>query len=106
MSEVALQIGGRPYKVACADGEEPRLRKLAGMIDGKLAALGSTAGVGEAQSLLFAALFLADELDEARRASPPAAVEAPQGVSADYLETIADRLESLADRLENPAPAP
>lgn len=98
MSEVSLQIGGRAYKVACADGEEGHIRHLARIIDGKMASVGSNAGVSEAQSLLFAALFLADELDEARRV--PATPAQGGAAAALELEAVAERLEAFADALE------
>jgi len=66
MSEVTLRIGGKAYKVACADGEEAHLARLGAMIDDKLRAMGAGAAATEAQNLLFAGLFLADELHEAR----------------------------------------
>lgn len=101
MSEVALQVGGRSYKLACADGEEEHLRHLAGVIDEKLATLGPASGVSEAQGLLFAALFLADELVDARRkAARPAP---PDEATEVALEIVADRLEALATALENTA---
>ncbi|MDX1704455.1 MAG: cell division protein ZapA [Altererythrobacter ishigakiensis] len=68
MSEITLRIRGKAYKVACADGEEAHLARLGGMIDEKLSAMGTKTGSTEAQNLLFAALFLADELYEARQA--------------------------------------
>ena len=70
MSEVTLQVGGRPYTVSCADGEEDHVRHLAGIVDGKLAAMGANRVPGDAKNLLFAALILADEADEARRVEP------------------------------------
>ena len=100
MSEVSLQIGGRAYKVACADGEEGHIRDLARIIDGKLASLGGSV-VSESQSLLFAALFLADELEEARR--KPASDPSTDDDTAPMLEAVADRLEAIAQALEKTA---
>ena len=71
MSEVALRIGGRTYRVACAAGEEERVRRLGATIADKLAALGNPTGP-DAQNLLFAALMLADEVQEAREAGTAA----------------------------------
>ena len=65
MSEVALQIGGRTYRVACAPGEEERVTRLGATIANKLASIGNPSGP-DAQNLLFAALLLADEVHEAR----------------------------------------
>jgi cell division protein ZapA len=65
VSEVALQIGGRTYRVACAAGEEDRVRKLGATIAEKLASIGNPTGP-DAQNLLFAALLLADEVHDGR----------------------------------------
>lgn len=65
MSEVALTIGGRIYRVACAPGEEEHISALGAMINDKLASMGNLSG-HEAQNLLFAALLLADEVHEGR----------------------------------------
>ncbi|WP_447762766.1 cell division protein ZapA [Sphingopyxis panaciterrae] len=63
MADVKLTIAGRPYDVHCADGEEPRLLQLAALVDEK--ARGIQGGT-EVRQLLFAALMLADETQEAR----------------------------------------
>ncbi len=102
MSNVDLRIGGRTYTVACAAGEEAHIGALGAIIDGKLAALAMT-GQGETRQLLFAALVLADELEEARK--PAAAARSPAvGPSDDWaaqLEAIATRLEGCASQLED-----
>ena len=82
--------------LACADGEEEHLRRIAAMVDAKLPPLNSVAGTNEARNMLFAALYLADELDEARRLAKAAP---PRGDDT-LLPAIADRLEKLADALE------
>ena len=65
MSEVALRIGGKVYRVACAPGEEAHVSDLGAVINEKLASMGNLSG-HEAQNLLFAALLLADEVHEGR----------------------------------------
>ena len=65
MSEVALSIGGRVYRVACAPGEEEHVSRLGGVINDKLTAMGNLSG-HDAQNLLFAGLMLADEVHEGR----------------------------------------
>ena len=74
MSEVTLLIGGKHYSLACAPGEEERVKRLGAHIDSKLAQLGGNIAASPAQNLVFAALLLADELDEARNGTggPPA----------------------------------
>ncbi len=67
MSRVTLTVGPRSYTVNCADGEEDHIARLAAMIDEKYALLGTARTPQESQNIFFAALFLADELAEARR---------------------------------------
>lgn len=97
MPNVTLHIGGRDYAVACADGEESRLTALGATIEDKVRALGMT-GQSEGRQLLFAALLLADELQEARGGAP-----SPSAASlslAPVLEALAERLEKCATDLE------
>ena len=63
MADVKLTIGGRPYDVHCADGQEAQLAQLASVIDDKVRTM---PGGTEVRQLLFAALMLADEMQEAR----------------------------------------
>ena len=68
MAQVVLTIGGRPYRMACEDGEEDRLGGLARMLDEKLAEMKSTFGeIGDQRLIVMSALALADELEEARQ---------------------------------------
>lgn len=99
MSNVTLLVGGRNYTVACADGQEEHVRKLALLIDDKLKSMGSNLSNNEAKNLLFAALFLADELAE--REQPPEQA-APEPFDSDRLGA---QLERVAVALENAAAA-
>ena len=103
MSEVTLQVGGRPYTVSCADGEEDHVRHLAGIVDARLAAMGTNRVPGDAKNLLFAALILADEADEARRQDAPTPTPLRGDSVTHDLEALADRLEQVAQKLENGA---
>lgn len=67
MSTVTLTIGPKSYPIACADGEEAHIEALGAIIAEKYAQLGASRAPLEAQNMLFAALFMADELAEARR---------------------------------------
>ena len=69
MSDVSLTIGGRTYSVACEDGQESHLHALGARVDAKLAQLGGALSPQESQNLLFAALFLADDVHEAEKAA-------------------------------------
>ena len=102
MAEVDLTIVGRPYRVACRDGEEETLRAAARLVDAKsreaIAGLGT---LSEARQLLFAALLLADQLVDQRPDAVPLPATDPEAIRR--AETLADRLERLADSLENDA---
>lgn len=101
MSNVTLTIDGRHYTVACGAGEEEHIAQLGRAIDAKLQAMPSLSGQSEARTLLFAALLLADELDELRQAGGAAQTPQDEAAAAEALETVAERLESLAARLES-----
>ena len=64
MRSVSLKIGGRPYTVACADGEEAHVRAMGKVVDERLQAMGDNLSSNDAKNLLFASLILADELHD------------------------------------------
>lgn len=97
MSTVTLTIGPKSYSVACADGEEAHIAALGAMIAEKYALLGASRAPLEAQNLVFAALFLADELAESRK-RVEAAVPQDTGALAEAEAEIA-RLRADNDRL-------
>lgn len=100
MAEVDLIIAGRPYRVACRDGEEEALRTAARLVDAKsreaLAGLGT---LSEARQLLFAGLLLADQLIDQR--PEMAAPAGPDPELVNRAEQLAQRIESLAEHLES-----
>lgn len=100
MSQVTLAIGGKNYAVSCADGEEQHIEKLGAMIASKLDQLGGNLSPSPAQNLLFSALFLADELHEARGGEVKAA-PADDGKTNQQLEET--RLELYAIKAERDA---
>jgi cell division protein ZapA len=107
MSNVSLEIGGRNFNVASADGEEEHIKALGRKIDEKLRAMGGAAGQSESRMLLFAALLLADENHDLRtRDGAPEPVE-DHGPAVEKLvsgiESAAARLEKLAEHLEQAA---
>ncbi|WP_174293387.1 cell division protein ZapA [Sphingomonas bacterium] len=96
MAEVMLSIGGRGHPVGCRDGEEARLRELGAILDERWAMAQRAAGNGGGErAMLFVALMLADDLDEARNRPPAGA-----SVGDSALRQIAERLEKMADALE------
>ena len=103
MSNVTLEIGGRSFSVASADGEEEHVKLLGRRIDEKLRAMGGAAGQSESRMLLFAALLLADEIHEmqTRGGAPAPENTAPTlGRVAAGIDAAAGRIEKLAMHLE------
>ncbi|MGH6797456.1 MAG: cell division protein ZapA [Roseiarcus sp.] len=68
MSQVAMTIAGKVYRVACDEGEEAHLGELARVVDGKIAGMREKFGeMGDQRLTVMAAVTLADELFEANR---------------------------------------
>ena len=101
MSNVSLTIGGRQFSVSCAAGEEAHVARLGRLIDEKAAAAGAV-GQSETRMLLFAALMLADALDEATgRGTASAPTPAAPALLPELAPELAGRLDALAGRIEN-----
>jgi cell division protein ZapA len=107
--KVEISINGRLYSVACDEGQEDRVRDLAGMVDKRVKQLtgGGPATVGEAHLLVLAGLMLADELSETAHnggAIPPAA-PVPSASDGDHevliaaVDHLTDRIAVIAERL-------
>ena len=108
MAETTLHIAGRQYDIRGRDGEEGHLARLASLIEDKARlAQQSTPGLTEVRTLLFAALFLADELTDLRREmagrQEKLALEAQDDDAAVAIEALAARIEKLRTRLAAPA---
>jgi cell division protein ZapA len=104
VAETTLQIAGRHYPIRCRDGEEAHLAHLASLIERKARlAQQNTPGLTEVRTLLFAALFLADELNDLKREAigrqQQLALEETDEPAARAIETLAARIEKLSDRL-------
>ncbi len=77
MSQVSVDIGGRPYRLACNPGEEGHLEGLAKSVDEKIGEMrGAFRGIDDQRIVVMAALSLADELFEARRKAEAGAAAA------------------------------
>ncbi|MEC3949563.1 cell division protein ZapA [Sphingobium sp. HWE2-09] len=104
MAETTLVIAGRHYAIRCRDGEEAHLGHLATLIEDKArVAQQSTPGLTEVRTLLFAALFLADELNDLKRDNAgrqaQLKLDADDEPSVQAIEALAGRIEKLRERL-------
>ena len=67
MPQVSVTINGRRFRVACEEGEEPRLMRLAEDLDQRISRLRERFGeIGDTRLTVMAALTLADELSDSR----------------------------------------
>jgi len=110
MGQVSVRINGRAYPIACDDGQEGHLIRLAEFIDKRIGQLSAAVGqADEMRLLVMASLLVADELwdaqaelENARRdmdGSPARAAAAAEDAAARRLERIAERIEQMAASL-------
>lgn len=88
MNKVKIQVGPRSYQIACDPADEEKVRKFGALIDANYAKLGTARAPQEADNMVFAALFMADELDEAQTQL--------DSVQAD-LDKVRDELKTAQD---------
>ena len=116
MSQVNVSINGRQFRMACEDGEEARLLRLAADLDASIAQLRTRFGeIGDTRLTVMAALTLSDELAETKerlqgfapelaslqdaRAQSAERTMATQAAVAAALNSAAERIEGLTRRL-------
>ena len=108
MGQVVVKVNGRDFALSCADGQEPRIRRLGQYVDARVGEFTKTVGqVGEARLLLLAAIMIADELSDANeallqeRARARAAGLGDESAAAAGIRGVAERIESIAARFES-----
>jgi cell division protein ZapA len=121
MSQVNVTINGRQFRMACEDGEEARLSRLAEDLDASIATLRTRFGeIGDTRLTVMAALTLADQLSETReklqRLEPELATlrnasvasadhsQATQSAVVAALNAAAERIENITKRLNETVP--
>ena len=123
MPQVSVTINGRQFRMACEDGEEAHLLRLAEDIDQRIARLRERFGeIGDTRLTVMAALTLADELrdtkerltrlepelaraQEANVASAERAMATQAAITA-ALNAAAERIENVTRRLNQTVGAP
>lgn len=75
MTKVRIKVGPRHYSIVCGPGDEEKVARFGALIDENYAKLGSARASQEADNVVFAALFMADELEEAKEAATSAKAE-------------------------------
>jgi cell division protein ZapA len=121
MPQVNVTINGRQFRMACEDGEEPHLMRLAEDLDARIVRLRGRFGeIGDTRLTVMAALTLADELAETKeklqRLEPELATlrnasvasadrtQATQTAVVAALNAAAERIENITKRLNETVP--
>ena len=110
MSQVTVTINGRQFRMACEDGQESHLLRLAQDLDQRIEKLRANFGeIGDTRLTVMAALTVADELADAsgklrRFEEDMAALQDARAASAERSEAtqaaVAAALNSAAERIE------
>lgn len=120
MAQVSVTIAGRQYRMACDEGQEEHLIRLARDVDARISQLRTAFGeIGDQRLTVMAAVTIADELFEARtriralesdldgqrdaRASALARIEASEEAVARTIDEAAEKLEKLAREIAPPS---
>jgi len=123
MAQVNVTINGRQFRMACEDGQEGHLMKLAKELDDRIVELrGKFGEVGDTRLTIMAALTVADELSEtakklrtleqdiaALQDARSVAVDRTQATNAAIIAAFnaaAERIEGLARKLNQTVGSP
>jgi len=117
MAHVSVTINGRQYRMACDDGEETHLSRLAQEFDERIERLRTEFGeIGDMRLTVMAALTVADDLSDARERAQRLELEVSslqetsrlaadhaqvtQGAIVTAFNSAAERIEEVARRLD------
>ena len=113
MPQVDVTINGRHYQIACDEGQEDHLSRLAGYVDDRVQELVAAVGqVGDTRLLVMTSLLVADELSEAystlaeaglaprEEGTPAITIHDRDAAVAESIEAMAERIETIAAALE------
>lgn len=103
MAVVDLLIGKKSFQLSCDDGDEPRLKRLAGVVNQRLNDLSDHApGSGDTTMLAMLALMLQDELTEAKEKAPEHPAEAiPNALPRDHERVVVEALDTVSEFVEH-----
>jgi cell division protein ZapA len=110
MSHVNVTIHGRQYRMACEDGQEDHLLRLAKDLEQRIEQLKASFGaVGDMRLMVMAALTIADELSDTgkrirRLEQDLAGLQDARAASADHAQAtqaaVIAALNAAAERIE------
>lgn len=100
MSHISVTINGRQYRMACEEGQEVRLLKLAESLESRIGSLrGKFGEIGDARLTVMAALTVCDELMDANHRV--SALEEELGALRDVRHAAAERSRATQTAVAN-----
>lgn len=119
MSHVNVTINGRQYRMACEEGQESRLLRLADRLEARVMSLrGKFGEIGDQRLTVMASLTIADDLADAEyrirglqeeiealrevRVTAVDRARATQTAVANALNSASDRIEKMTHELNRP----
>lgn len=105
MGQVAVDINGRKYQIACDDGQEAHVKRLGVYVDKRIGELVASVGqIDDMRLLVMVSLLVADELSDAyAELDRLRKVEAGSAARIEVEDAFGERLEDLAQRIEDVA---
>lgn len=102
MAQVTIAINSREYAIACEDGQESRILKLAAMLEEKANLLKSISGqVNENMLLAMIGILIADDLMEAKKIqAPPVQEPSNNGELSKLDSTLSLALKKLNNQIK------
>ena len=101
MPQVEVTINNRIYQIACDEGQDEHLKRLAEYVDNRVQELVSALGqVGDSRLIVMASLLIADELSETYAKLQNAASKKTEDAVINVTELAAQRIEHIAAKLE------
>lgn len=104
MAQIHVTVAGKSYPLACAEGDEDRLYKLAAYVDSKTKDLTDKLGhVSETRLVLMAAVLIADELHDTMEDKGQQGLlhSLSEDDVAAVLNEVATEVEGIAEQLAN-----
>mgnify|MGYP003393481847 CR=1 FL=1 len=94
MPKMTISLYGRDYHVACATGQENRVRQIAALVDRKMHEVAANAGNTTEQRLfMLACMTMADELMELR--------DKDRAIRLEEEDTLIGAIAQMHDRVAN-----
>lgn len=102
MAQVTIRINGYAHIIGCKDGEEKHLEAMATEVNNRIDALRQSIGASsESRMLVLAALSMADEMYEMRKAASEKPVtRLEKKIDGERLGRLAKRAEQIAANVE------